>query len=920
MDRTFRDRGFQAMAVLMGVMAIVSLQVAMSWREQAQRAADAPLLSLASAPALSASPCQSAWPLRPLDQPNLGFVRHPVWLNLQLQRATAEARDGVLLIDYPLLGQVRLYQCEQGRLRLKAQQGGDLPLTQGVQRMLVLPVHVPAQSRTLGWLWISSESNIVLPLRWLSRAQALPIERFDFWRKGLLYGGIAALLLVNLLLFFLSRERMFLWHVLNHLPVVGYLLAADGFWHLLWPYPDWQLNIGMLCLGISNLFAPLYARTYLQLRPGTAPYRWTQGLVFLAEMALLPALFGHRIVCGQLLLIMAATNTLVLPLLALQRWLRGDRSAAFYMIGWLAFFVAGFWSALAVEGVLPYFNGMFDMLKLAVLVAGMVISLGLGVRLRELLEQGRVSEHQVLLAQAQSRAKSEFLATMSHEIRTPMNGVLGMIELLRATGLSAEQQRIVATIESSGVGLLGVINDILDYSQVESGRMRLDVQEFDLMHLLIDVMSLFKARASRQGLGLLCSVSSRTPQQVIADAQRLRQILVNLLANAVKFTGRGRIDVMVDGVRKGQGLLLEIVVKDTGCGIAGDQLTHLFESFQHRDSRTSEPGSGLGLAISRKLCRLMGGDIQVESHLHLGSTFSVHLPVTLPTLIDARPPWPANLPRRMLLVDSDLEYLELMAREAATPELHIETAIDAREALVMSAQAQTAGQPFGLVLCALQLSDMNGLNLRQQLIAASEAASGDFVIMTQPYWQPNPGLLQQAGVFGAIERPVMAYELRESLIALYSPQRTQIDTPEAEPAQVLRVLVAEDNPTNQLVMVGMLKRMGIESVVAADGQEALQLWREGLSGLAFDLILMDCEMPVCDGYAATRQIRAEEQAQHLQRTPVIAVSAHVTAPHIAACYEAGMDDYLAKPLRVADLRARIDHWRPQGEPEKDDEA
>ncbi len=857
-----------------------------------------------------AGQCPLSAQLRRLPSNNFGFRTQPLWLALRLHDPGRRALDRVLFIDYPLLSRVTLYRCVGHDLQVLAQTGGDAPLS-GVsaRRRLTFALSLPAQTETQLWLRVQSESNVIVPVRLLRRAEDVALTRADAWRKGLLYGGLAVLLMVNLLLFFFSAESMFLWHALNQLPMLGYLLAADGVWHQLWSGADAQITIGLLCLAISNVLAPLYASAYLRLSPSSWPYRLTRVLSMAAALAGLPWLDGDFALAAQAILAIAALNMAVLPILAIRRWLDGDRIAAFYMLGWLAYFITGLWAAVVLEGYLPYVGGLFDLLKLAALLAGMANSLGLGVHLSDLREQSRRSELRVIEAQAQSQAKSEFLATMSHEIRTPMNGVLGMIELLRATGLSAEQQRIVATVESSGAGLLAVINDILDYSQVESGRLHLDLQEFDLFHLLIEVMSLFKARASRQGLGLLCSVSSRTPQQVLADAQRLRQILVNLLANAMKFTERGRVDVMVDGVRSEHGLRLEIVVKDSGCGIAAERIPHLFESFQHRDARTVEPGSGLGLAISRKLCRLMGGDIHVESHLHLGSTFSVSLPVGLPTLVDASHVWSERMPRRMLLIDPDLEYLELMAREAAMPELSIDTAIDAREALAMSAQAQTRGQPYDLVLCALQLSDMNGLSLRQQMNACGGEGQCAFVLMTQPYWQPNPGILQQAGVFGAIERPVMAYELREALIALYSPVR-RLQEPAVYPvaARVMRVLVAEDNPTNQMVMLGMLRRLGIEPLLVEDGEAAVQRWSEQMREQAFDLILMDCEMPVCDGYEATRRIRSEEARSGWPRTPIIAVSAHVTPPYIAACYDAGMDDYLPKPLRAADLRARIAHW------------
>ncbi|NNM50918.1 MAG: response regulator [Pseudomonadales bacterium] len=600
---------------------------------------------------------------------------------------------------------------------------------------------------------------------------------------------------------------------------------------------------------------------------------------------------------------------LLFPVIAYWRYRQGERAAFFYMVGWAAFFMVGGWSVLALEGWMPYRGYLVDDIKLALLATGLLLTLGVGVRLRELQRKQQDTAREVLRAEAQNSAKSEFLATMSHEIRTPMSGVLGMIDLLRVSGLSQEQQRIVSTIATSGEGLLTVINDILDYSRVESGRMSLDVQEFDLMRVLVESLTLFKVRSYRKGLRLLGSVSARTPVRVLGDSVRLRQILINLLANAVKYTDRGRIDLMVTSRRISQGVRLEFAVKDTGSGIPESSLEHIFDSFQQGDRPQKHEGSsGLGLAICRRICQLMGGDISVESHLHQGSTFSFWVELGVPLLPSPPVDWPAGLACRLLLVDYDLEYLELMSREAALPDLSIDTAMSGAECLSMLKQAEADGNPFGLVVTELQLVDMNGLSLRQRMAELQLTQLTELIVMTQPYWQPNPGLLHQAGVAGAMERPVMGHEFRQSLANILL--RDQV-VPEGPPSTLashrpLRILVAEDNPTNQMVLVGMLRRLGMEPEVVADGEQACS--RIQTAQHAYDLILMDCEMPVCDGFEAARRIREMEQQQGKPRTPMLAVTAHVTRPHILACYEAGMDDHLPKPISPADLRTKLEHW------------
>lgn len=845
---------------------------------------------------------------------NLGFFNGSYWLRFHVNNPALHDRSLILELNYPVLDHVFLYRVLPGGAPVLIGRAGDNEPWSSRSlsiRTLAFPLVASAGSHTEFLMQIRSTSNIVLPLTLY--------EQNTFWqayaqrelRQGLLYGGIAVLIFYSLFVFIFSHERIFGLYVIHQIPIVAYLLCVDGFLYQIMPRAEIQNFTVIFFLILSNLIGPIFVSEYLHLRESSPRlFQIVKACIVIAVLEMLLLIGGALQVASQFALIVSAVLLVLFPLLGYFRVRAGDMAARYYVLAWSAFFLMGIVTALAVLGIINYDEKLFDGMKIAVFLTSVVMTIGLGVRVRTLKTDGAEVERRIIMAQAQAKAKSDFLAIMSHEIRTPMNGVLGMIELLKATGLSQEQQRIAQTIESSGDTLLSVINDILDYSKIESGNMVLDAQEFDLQHVIADSMSLFKAKLFRKGIKLLCSVSPRTPTRVIGDPMRLRQVLVNLVSNAVKFTERGRIDLIVSGVAFGEVVRLEVAVKDTGIGIRAEDLDKIFESFSQsgKPNVSSDEGTGLGLAICRSICRLMHGDIYVESHLYQGSTFSFNVQMGLPTVATPGFVWPTGLARRMLLVDDDVEYLEMMGREATLPELQIETASSGTEALQKVRDADARQESFQLVVSSLQLEDMNGLSLRQRFVEQNLGTVPDLVVMTQPYWQPNPGILQQVGGAGAVERPVMAHELHESLVHLLSrdvPAEGGKITP-LSMVRPIKVLVAEDNRTNQLVLVGMLKRLGINPDVVDDGDKAVARFRQEVP--PYDMVLMDCEMPVCDGYQATRRIRDYERREGRRRVPVIAVTAHVTRPHIDGCYAAGMDDHLAKPINHHHLRTKLEHW------------
>jgi signal transduction histidine kinase/DNA-binding response OmpR family regulator len=505
------------------------------------------------------------------------------------------------------------------------------------------------------------------------------------------------------------------------------------------------------------------------------------------------------------------------------------------------------------------------------------------------------------VAEAASRTKSEFVANMSHELRTPMNGVLGMLDLLMDTSLSPHQLDFARTARASGESLLSILNDVLDLAKIEAGRLVVESVPMDLGQVVEESVSLFGPTAQGKGLELLCGIDPGLPERVLGDPLRVRQIVSNLVSNALKFTARGEVAVRLRGCGRGAGgapTHFEVEVSDTGPGIAPELQARLFTVFTQADSSTTRRfgGTGLGLSISQHLAQLLGGEITLCSRAGEGAVFTLRLPLRPLAVEGGLIPKPPGLPGlRVLLVDDNAASRDILLAYLAHWEVQVEAVADGPRALGRLAESAARGERWDLLLTDHHGPDLDGQALARE-VHAQPAWRALTVAVLSPLACADGGDTSE-GPVRWLSKPVRRQALHELLHSLQPD--AQAATPAAAPPQPvpaavrLRVLLAEDNEVNQLLAQAHLEALGCEVTLAANGVEALRCWQEG----HHDLVLMDCQMPELDGYQATRRLRELEQAHpELPRTPIVALTANAMEGDRERCLAAGMDDYLSKPF------------------------
>ena len=529
------------------------------------------------------------------------------------------------------------------------------------------------------------------------------------------------------------------------------------------------------------------------------------------------------------------------------------------------------------------------------------------VRLTQLVHELEVARRR---AEEATETKSAFLANMSHEIRTPLNAILGMASLALNTRLSPRQRDYLETVKASGEALLTVVNDVLDFSKIDARRLELERTAFDVREVVGDAAKLLCLRAAEKRIELACDINARTPAVLLGDPGRLRQVLLNILGNAVKFTDKGEVVVRVrpdDGASDDERAVLVISVSDTGVGIPPDKRDHVFQAFTQADSSTTRRfgGTGLGLAISQRLVELMGGRIWVESNVGVGSTFHFTAVFDRPSTEESRPVTREREPQalaglRVLVVDDNATNRRILREMLESWHMQPVVTADAASGLRMLEDAAAAGSPYDVVVTDAQMPDMDGFMFARRIKQNRHLHKIPVVMLTSMGLPDDGGKSRSAGVHTYLTKPVKHSDLLDAFTAIFGGLTRQSPSPPAVvedapgPRKPLRVLIAEDNAVNRKLVTTLLRQRRHLVKAVENGRAAVEAVRAG----GWDVVLMDLQMPEMGGLEATRAIRAAEGTTG-GRVPIVALTAHAMPGDRERCLAAGMDDYLSKPIDVA---------------------
>ncbi|XLX41136.1 response regulator [Ectopseudomonas mendocina] len=856
---------------------------------------------------------------KPLNKQSFTFPPsdHAVWLRAELE---PQEQPAWLWIFSPRVQYLDYYLLKDGQLEQNLHTGEAMPLDSRPlpSRFYLMPLPNDGQAR-VAYVRLTSNHPLMTWFKVMDQAELVSLEK-PAYLYGMLFGALLLLTLYNLIRFIYSRSASGLWLAGVNIGLAVCSSANLGI------FAQWLPSLGYnqsLIADLSALFAAFSALAFgLSFMHGTpvqhSPLnRLLQGNALLILVYALCIAATGLLWYSSLVYLLVALSAINLLLVSALHWRSGYQPARLITVGMVVFNLGfGFFVPvlLGFDQLNPGWLvlGVFSVATLA----GLILSVSLTERQRQIQRDTLHERTAMAASSAELRAKAEFLAKISHEIRTPMNGVLGMTELLLGTPLSAKQRDYVQTIHSSGNELLTLINEILDISKLESGQIELDDVQFDLGALIEDCLDIFRAKAEQQKVELISFIQPQVPRVISGDPTRLRQALLSLLDNAFKQTDEGEI-LLVAALDSSDGQHhLRIAVQDSGRPLLPEERDALLNAeLQSRDFlAATQLGGRLGLIIARQLVRLMGGEFGIQGSGNQGTTLWLTLPLDAARLEQPETDLDSPLQgARLLVVDDNDTCRKVLMQQCNAWGMQVSAVPSGKEALALLRTKAHMREYFDAVLLDQDMPGMTGMQLAAK-IKEDPSLNHDILIimLTGISNAPSKVIARNAGIKRILAKPVAGYTLKTTLAdelaqrpndtpAQAAP--TPVSTPLNVPAD-FRILVAEDNSISTKVIRGMLGKLNLKPDTASNGEEALS----AMKAQPYDLVLMDCEMPVLDGFSATEQLRAWEKSEKRPRTPVVALTAHILSEHKERARAVGMDGHMSKPVELSQLRELIEHW------------